>query len=540
MAETLTLLWPVLVPIATAALTACLWTRPRLQRELGLLGLIVLLGVSLKLLWTVLHDGVLAKQFGAWAAPFGIGFVADPLSAALVVVTGLLGLAVGIFALASIGERQERAGFHPLFHGLLAGVNGAFLTGDIFNLYVWFEVMLITSLGLLVLGRTRAQVDGAIKYAALNLFGTILFLMAVALLYGATGTLNMADLALVLPNTAASPGLLMAALLFLAAFGIKAAFFPVFFWLPASYHTAPFAVAAIFAGLLTKVGVYACFRVFTLLFAMDGDELRTILAVIAALTMVTGVFGAAVQWNVRRILSFHIISQIGYMLMGLALFTQAALLGAAFYIVHHIVVKANLFLLAGAIQRASGTDDLKRSGGLLRSHPWLAVLFLIPALSLAGLPPLSGFWAKLLVVEPALAEGWHWLAATALLVGLLTLYSMSKIWLEAFWKAAPVQRRQPRRVPAAVVLPIALLGAVTVAIGLAPQPFVTLADQAALVLVEPERYVAAVFPDAVAPPAMLAEPSVANPPPSAARPAGDLLPAGEPVIGDLVQIGAPQ
>ena len=506
MADDVALLWPVLIPIATAALTACFWTQPGIQRRIGLVGLVLLLAASANLLWTVLDSGIIAKQFGSWAAPFGISFVADPLSAALVMISGLLAIAVGIFAMASIGERQERAGFHPLFHGLIMGVNGAFLTGDIFNLYVWFEVMLITSLGLLVLGRTKPQIDGAIRYAALNLFGTIIFLIAIALLYGATGTLNMADLAMILPTMQLSPGLMATAVLFLAAFGIKAGLFPVFFWLPASYHTAPITVAAIFAGLLTKVGVYACFRVFTLLFTVDGEGLRTLIALIAAATMITGVLGAAVQWNVRQILSFHIISQIGYMLMGLAIATQAALLGAAFYIVHHIIVKANLFLLAGAIQRAGGTDDLKKSGGLLRSHPWLAVLFLIPALSLAGLPPLSGFWAKFLVIEPSLREEMGWLAAVALVVGLLTLFSMSKIWMEAFWKASPIVRTRPRAVPLAMLLPIAALGSVTVAMGLFAQPFVTLAEQAALVLVEPQRYIAAVFPDAVAPAIQLADP----------------------------------
>jgi multicomponent Na+:H+ antiporter subunit D len=280
--------------------------------------------------------------------------------------------------------------------------------------------------------------------------------------------------------------------LFLAAFGIKAALFPVFFWLPASYHTASFAVAAIFAGLLTKVGVYALFRVFTLLFQMEGD-LRTIVAVVAAGTMVFGVFGAAIQWNVRRILSFHIISQIGYMLMGLAIATPAALMGGIFYIIHHIIVKANLFLLAGAIRHAAGTDDLKKTGGLLRSHPWLAVLFLIPALSLAGLPPLSGFWAKLLVIDPALRAGEYWLAAVALVVGLLTLFSMSKIWMEAFWKEAPIKRTVPRKVPVALIVPIVLLAGVTITIGLFAQPFVTFAESAAAVLVDPSKYIAAVL-----------------------------------------------
>lgn len=246
---------------------------------------------------------------------------------------------------------------------MLAGVNGAFLTGDIFNLYVWFEVMLITAMGLLAIGRNRAQLDATVRYAILNLFSTLLFLTGVALLYGATGTLNMADLARVLPQTEPSINLTLSALLLLCGFGIKAGYFPLFFWLPASYHTASITVSAIFAGLLTKVGVYACLRVFTLIFSVEDSGIREIVAVLAAGTMLFGVFGAAVQWDVRRILSFHIVSQIGYMLLGLAISTQAALTGAIFYILHHIIVKANLFLLAGAIHRASGTFDLRKSGG---------------------------------------------------------------------------------------------------------------------------------------------------------------------------------
>jgi multicomponent Na+:H+ antiporter subunit D len=490
----LLVVWPVLIPILAAAVTACLWAWPTTQRVVGMASLVLLLGASLALVWSVASEGVVAKQFGNWAAPFGISFVADPLSAAMVAISGLLAFAVGIFALADIRPRQERAGFHPLFLGLIAGVNGAFLTGDIFNLYVWFEVMLIATLGLLVINRGKAQLDGALKYAVLNLFGTILFLIAVALLYGATGTLNMAHLARILPGMEMSPGLTASALLFLAAFGIKAGVFPLFFWLPASYHTAPIAIAAIFAGLLTKVGVYAALRVFTLLFEMEGGFMREIVAVVAALTMITGVLGAAIQWNVRRILSFHIISQIGYMLMGLAIATPVAIAGAVFYIIHHIVVKANLFLLAGAIHRAAGTDDLRKAGGLLKSHPWLAVLFLIPALSLAGLPPLSGFWAKFLVIDASLrVEAW-WLAAVALVVGALTLFSMSKIWMEAFWKKPVRVRATPRAVPVAFLIPIALLGAVTLGIGLFADPFIEYARFATAALVDPAQYIAEVLP----------------------------------------------
>lgn len=486
-------LWPVVIPLATAAACACLWNHRGAQRTASWIGTVAMFAATLFLLRAVVVDGVQAVQFGNWAAPFGISFAADRLGAAMAAITGLMALATMIFGLADIREREERAGFHPLFHGMLAGVNGAFLTGDIFNLYVWFEIMLITAMGLLVIRRTRAQLDGVFRYAVLNLFSTLLFLMAVALLYGATGTLNMADLARVMPQLEPSATLTISSLLFLAGFGIKAGYFPLFFWLPASYHTASVTVSAIFAGLLTKVGVYACLRVFTLIFTVEASGIREIVAVMAAGTMLFGVFGAAVQWDVRRILAFHIISQIGYMLLGLAIATPAALAGSIFYIVHHIVVKANLFLIAGAIHRASGSFDLRKSGGLMQRSPLLACLFLVPALSLAGIPPLSGFWAKFMVIDATLVSGAGWLAAVALFVGLLTLYSMTKIWTEAFWKAPVGPGRAARPVPRPMLVAIALLSSVTVVIGVFAEPFILYANEAGADLADPVAYVRTVL-----------------------------------------------
>ena len=491
------LLLPLLIPLGAAAFTAILWRSPRAQSVIAAAGLAGMTGASLLLLRLVLEDGLQAKQFGSWAAPFGVSLVVDPFSAGMVVVAALLALAAAVFGIADLRKREVRAGFFPLFFGLLAGVNGAFLTGDIFNLYVWFEVMLITALGLITLGRTRAQLDGALRYAVLNLFSTILFLKAIALLYGVTGTLNMADLARTLPETEPSAALTISALFFLVGFGIKAGVFPLFFWLPASYHTASIVVSAVFAGLLTKVGVYAAFRVFTLIFEVEGSGIRTMVVWIAAGTMLFGVFGAATQYDVRRILSFHIVSQIGYIMLGLALATEAAMAAAIFYIVHHIIVKANLFLVAGAIHRASGSYDVRNAGGLTRGAPWLAVLFLIPALSLAGIPPFSGFWAKFLVIDATFRAEIAWLGALALFVGLMTLYSMSKIWIEAFWKAPAGPRAAPRRVPAPMLGAIAGLGAITLAISLMPEPFIGFAEVAAGAMADPETYIAAVFGDPV-------------------------------------------
>lgn len=490
--------WPVVIPITASALCAMFWRYPGVQRCVHLIALAAMLIASLALLQAVNVQGVLAMTFGGWSAPFGISFVADRLGAAMVMVTGVLALAVGVFSLAATHRRHVHNGVYPLLLGLLAAVNGAFLTSDIFNLYVWFEIMLITAMGLLVIDKTRAQLDGAIKYAALNLLSTLLFLLAIAILYGVAGTLNMADLARVLADEPASPALTISAAFFLIGFGIKAGYFPMFFWLPASYHTMSIGVLAVFAGLLTKVGVYACLRVFTLIFA-GGEALRDIIALMAAATMLFGVLGAAIQWDVRRILSFHIISQIGYILLGLALGTTAAMAGAIFYIIHHIIVKANLFLIAGAIHRTSGTFDLRRSGGLMRKQPLLALLFAIPALSLTGIPPLSGFWAKFLVIDASLKAQAYWLAGLGLFVGLLTLFSMSKIWTEAFWKKPPVHRSHTRRVPIAMTASIGALALITLLLGLFPQGLIQFSQAAADSLLNPEHYISVTLDGAGSP-----------------------------------------
>jgi multicomponent Na+:H+ antiporter subunit D len=498
---------PILIPLLTAAVSALVWRRPAVQRWLGLAGAVALFGAAIALLLSVHAHGIQAVQIGSWPAPYGITLVADLFAAIMVLLAGLMGLAVAVYSLASMDRGREAFGYYTLLHVLLAGVCGAFLTGDIFNLYVWFEVMLIASFVLLTLGGERGQLEGAIKYVTLNLLSSAMFLTGIGVLYGIAGTLNMADLHVRLQNV--PPGIATTvAMLFLVAFGIKAAVFPLFFWLPASYHTPPVAVSAIFAGLLTKVGVYALVRVFTLLFVQDPGYTHTLILWISGLTMVTGVLGAMAQHEFRRVLSFHIVSQIGYMIMGLGLFgltasptlAVLALAGSVFYIVHHIIVKTNLFLVSGIAQRLRGTLELKELGGLAGTHPGLAVLFLIPALSLAGLPPLSGFFAKLSLVQAGLGANRYAIVAVALAVSLLTLFSMTKIWMEAFWKPAPnAQGRdvEPRgALPTGyglLFVPVAVLAAITVLVGLGAGPLFDLSIRAAEQLHDPSAYLRAVW-----------------------------------------------
>lgn len=495
------LVLPILIPFITGIILILAWKHRPTQRWLSAIGAIALLVVGLSLLAFVWQNGIQAIQIGNWPAPFGITLVADLLSAIMVVLAGLMGVSVAIYSLSNIDSERESFGYYPLFHILLMGICGSFLTGDLFNLFVWFEVMLISSFVLLALGGEKAQLEGGIKYVTLNLISSAIFLAAVGLVYGLVGTLNMADLAIQLRESP-QPGLVTTlAMLFMIAFGLKAAMFPLFFWLPASYHTPPAAVSAIFSGLLTKVGVYTLIRVFTLLFVQDISYTHTtILLVASGLTMLTGVLGAAAQNEFRRILSFHIVSQIGYMIMGLALYTPLALAGSVFYITHHIIVKTNLFLVSGVVHRLRGTYQLKRLGGLYRFYPGLGLLFLIPAFSLAGIPPLSGFWAKFALIRAGLETDHYTIVATALIVSLLTVFSMTKIWAEVFWKAEPdphenqVDQNLPDNNLLYLLLPITILAAITVIIGLFSEPFFVLATHAAKQLLNPAEYIEAVRP----------------------------------------------
>ncbi|HVL87724.1 MAG TPA: Na+/H+ antiporter subunit D [Candidatus Thermoplasmatota archaeon] len=482
---------PVLLPLATALVCLALREHPRAARAASLAGAFLLLLSTTLLLLHVQAQGILALRVGDWPAPYGIVLVADLFGAIMALLAAIIGLASLVYAAGSMSDLDERLGFHPLVHVLLAGVCGAFLTGDLFNLYVWFEVLLIASFVLLALGGDRARYAGAIQYVALNLLASALFLAAVGLLYARAGTLNFADLVVKAPALA-GPELTAIALLFAVAFGIKAAVFPLFSWLPASYPAAHPAVAALFAGLLTKVGVYAIVRLFSMVFVHDVAATHAFLLGVAGATMVTGVLGAAAQRDFRHILSFHIVSQIGYMVLGLALFTPLAVAGAIFYIGHHILVKTNLFFVGGIVERIRGTGDLGRLGGLAVSHPFLAFLFLVPALSLAGVPPLSGFWAKLSLVRAGLEIEQWLLVAVALTVGFLTLYSMMKIWNEVFWRP-PKDDAPDARAAWTLYVPVVGLATLTLSVGLAAGPLFALATEAATQLLEPDAYVRAVL-----------------------------------------------
>ena len=494
------LILPVLVPFLTAVLLALLNGRPRLERAVNLVSCVGLTVFVFWLLVWVDSTEIRVMVVGGWLAPWGIAFVADRLSCIMLCLSMSVGTIVLVYTFFTVEPLQERYFFHPLFQVLLLGVNWSFVTGDLFNLFVAYEVMLIGSYGLMMVGATRQQVRQTMKYVAINSVGSTLFVVGCGLVYATLGTLNMADMAVRSAELeGAQAGLVTAvSMLLLVVFALKAAAFPFFFWLPDSYPIVPPGVNGYFAGLLTKVGVYSLLRVFVLCFRQPGAELALeVILVLSAFTMLLGVLGAMCQWEIRKILSWHIISQVGYMVMGIGLASsgagvaEMAVAGTIFYVVHHIIVKSSLFLIGGIAGRVAGSQELQKMGGVLDVAPGVAALFLVAAFSLAGMPPFSGFLAKLVLVRAGLAGGHELMVLVSLVTSLLTLFSMSKIWMYAFWRAP--EQAEARASYRGMIAPTALLVGFTIFLGIAAQPFMRLSTDAARDLLDPRAYAAAVL-----------------------------------------------
>jgi multicomponent Na+:H+ antiporter subunit D len=429
---------PVLLPLLGAACTLLVGRHPRTQRTVSLVVLTAVLVVSVVLLLQADASGPTAISVGGWPVPLGIVLVVDRLSALMLVVASTVALGVLWFAVgqgsADGSEETPLSIFHPTFLVLIAGVSNAFLAGDLFNLYVGFEILLMASYVLLTLGGSAPRVRAGITYVVVSLTSSLIFLAAIGLIYASTGTVTMAQLATRLGELPDGMQLLLQSML-LIAFSIKAAVFPLSAWLPDSYPTAPAPVTAVFAGLLTKVGVYAIMRTQTLLF--PGGGLDDLLMWAGLATMVMGILGAVAQTDIRRMLSFTLVSHIGYMVFGIALGTTAGLAGAIFYVAHHIAIQTSLFLVAGLIERQGGSTSVNRLGGLAKRSPLLAVLFFVPAMNLAGIPPFSGFIGKLGLLQAGVADGSP-LALTVVAGGvvtsLLTLLAVARVWTRAFWR----------------------------------------------------------------------------------------------------------
>ncbi|MQA14504.1 MAG: Na+/H+ antiporter subunit D [Pseudonocardiaceae bacterium] len=497
---------PVLLPMLGAGLTVITSRSATLQRLIGIAVLIAVAVLAAVLLVAADRTGPIVAEMGGWAAPVGIALVADRLAALLLLVSTLVTLAVLVYSIdqrvADYGRETPSTTFHPMYLLLCTGVSLAYLTGDLFTLFVAFEIMLSASYVLITRRTSASRIRSGMTYVTVSLTSSLLFLTMVALVYAATGTVNLADLAAQvgeLPDGLRT----VLALLVVVVFGIKAAVVPLHFWLPDSYPNAPSPVTALFAGLLTKVGLYALLRTQTLVFPQDGS--KTLLLWLAVATMVVGALGALAQNDLNRLLSFLLVSHIGYMLFGIAVFDVAGIAGTVLYIVHHITVQATLFLVSGLITRRTGTVSIDRMGGLAKTAPALAVLFAVPALTLAGIPPTSGFVAKLALLQAGAGSGVATAAVAGVVVAssLLTLYAMARVWVRVFWGTPqpPLSDPDPTdelvvgtgSTPRPMVAAAGSLAAVSVAIAVAAGPLSAVTGRAAEDLLDRGPYRTAVL-----------------------------------------------
>lgn len=497
------LILPVAIHLFAAILLLFLWRRTVAHRIVSIATSFIVMLLSIRLFSKVYNGNILIMEAGSWKAPFGIVFVADVFSCTLVLLTSFAALAVSIFSSAGISRSRILYGYFPIFHFLVMGLNGAFLTGDIFNLYVWFEVIIISSFVLMTLGGRKAQVEGAVKYMAMNILASTFFLTGIGILYGITGTLNMADLSIKIAALENRNLVNITALFFIIGFGIKAAVFPLYFWLPSSYHTPPSAVVATFGGLLTKVGIYALFRISTLIFVPD-EFTKNLLLFIAVFTILTGSFGALIKRNIRRMFSYLIVCHIGFMIGGLAMFTGVAITGALIYLFHDIMVKTNMFLIAGLIRQLKGTMNMDKLGGLYTDYPKISLLIAIVLFSLAGIPPLSGFWPKLYLFEAGFINRQYILIGAIIVGSFITLYVIAKMWADVFWKNPPENDGRGEELKDSfaalslskktmLVSPIVFLAAISLYLGFCAQNITEVAERITSEMLDTTPYIEAVL-----------------------------------------------
>lgn len=427
---------PVLIPALAAALAMLFARVPGIQRQIAFFSLLLTAVVNAIMILVTDFEGIHTIQVGGWDAPVGITLVADRLSTVMLFTSSVVLFSVMWYAISQGirdgGKDDPVAVFVPTYMLLTMGVNVSFLAGDLFNLYVGFEIFLVASYVLLTLGASPARVRAGVGYVIVSMVSSAIFLTGLALVYAAVGTVNMAQIGLRMDDVPEGTRTAIFGVL-LVAFGIKAAIVPLDAWLPDSYPTAPSLVTAVFAGLLTKVGVYSIIRMRSTVFT-DGS-LDSLLMVVALATMLVGILGAMAQYDIKRLLSFTLVSHIGYMIFGVALGTSLGLSGAIFYAVHHILVQTTLFLVVGLIERQAGTSSLRRLGSLLYTAPMIAILYFIPAINLGGIPPFSGFLGKIILLQAGADEG-GWLSwvliGGAVITSLLTLYVMMLVWSKGF------------------------------------------------------------------------------------------------------------
>lgn len=482
---------PIILPLFAGILVAFTNNHTHASRFITKLFSIIGLGVAVWLAWIVLNGETVVLETGSWMAPYGIVFVADSLSVLIIVTTNIVATACAFYAPHSLPEKKEKHYFYTFFFFLISGVSGAFLTGDLFNLFVFFEVLLMASYALIVLGGDKKQLRESLKYVLINLFSSVIFVTGVAFLYSVLGTVNMAHIAERIQEVEQQGILTVIGVLLFFVFATKAALFPLYYWMPHAYTVPNPVVSALFGALLTKVGVYSILRVFSLMFVYKIEYTHTLFIWIAALSLIFGVIGALSTHNIKLIIAYNVIPAIGFMMLGIGILNTEAISGTIFYLFHDMIIKAALFLIVGVIAYVAGTSDLRKMGGLMHHYPFLGWLLFIAAFVLAGIPPFSGFIGKLLILQGAVTNDVIVVVLIGLLTSLLILYSVMKIFIHGFWgEKDPEHEKKSTK---GMIGPIAFLLTISIALGVGAEFIYPHVESIATYLLDPEIYIDSVL-----------------------------------------------
>ena len=453
----------VIIPLGTAFLISLFGKKIKnfgdLLANLGALSLLLL---SLYSIREVFAHKILVYTVGSWLPPLGICMVLDGLSSFMLVTVNLVSFLVAIYSISYMEKYTDKYRFYTLFMLMLAGMNGIIVTGDLFNLFVFLEIASIASYALVAFGTEAEELEASFKYAVMGSVASSFILLGIALLYSYTSTLNMADISFILSSKPSTMIVNFITVLFLAGFGLKAALVPFHAWLPDAHPSAPASISAMLSGVLIKVlGVYAIMRIFFNLIGIN-TVILTLLMFLGVVSMLVGVILALAQWDFKRLLAYHSISQIGYVILGIGLGTPLGILGGLFHLFNHSIFKSLLFLNSGAVDYSLGTRDLQKMGGLREKMPVTANTSLIASMSIAGIPPFNGFFSKLIIIFACIQAGKMIYAICAVVASILTLASFMKVQKYAFFGKLNPKWQNIKEVPWPMKLSMIALGVICV------------------------------------------------------------------------------
>ena len=496
---------PQLLPLFVALPLAAAFLIPllsRLNRALAETSSVITGAALLLLAIGRINAPPTVYQMGKWLPPSGINIVSDSLSSLMLLLIAAISLCVIVYALSYMKGYTARPKFYSLLMLMIAGMNGVVLSGDIFNLYVFLEIAAISSYALVAFGTEDEELEASFKYLVLGGVASSFILLGIAFLYSLTGTLNLAQLAQKLEGMSDNRMLLLVSALFIAGFGLKAALVPFHAWLPDAHPSAPAPISAMLSGLLIKaLGVYVLIRLFYTVLDV-GAVAGTILMVLGILSMVIGVFLAVGQWDFKRLLAYHSISQMGYVMLGIGLGTPLGIAGAIFHLINHGVFKSLLFLCSGAVENRTGTRNLKELGGLCHRMPVTSATCCIASLSISGVPPFNGFWSKLIIIvaavqaSTALGNVAYVIAGITVLVSFMTLVSFAKVQKYVLFGKLPDRLAKIKEVPAAMCVSLIALAILCLSLGvLSPIVLKRFIEPARDAAVDRESYIERVFPN---------------------------------------------